>query len=172
VNPERELSGSNGVNATLLDGLGIDERFARKDTAVSTYLNDALGSAVALVKSGGTTRYIYAPFGAASAFGTSSSNSYQFTGRGTWKSVNLQQHSQVRYRSRLPPANSVWSVGRSAFPACLAFCIIVSFAWRPTVLLNTRRGRLALPSINDKSRHVPSPFPCFRVDVPCFRVDD
>jgi RHS repeat-associated protein len=81
MNPVQELSASNAVKATLLNGLGTDERFARKDTAVSTYLNDTLGSAVALVKSGGTTRYIYTPFGAASAFGTSSSNSYQFTGR-------------------------------------------------------------------------------------------
>jgi hypothetical protein len=89
LNPVQELSASNAVNATLLNGLGVDERFARKDTAVSTYFNDALGSAVALVKSGGTTRYIYASFGATSAFGTSSSNSYQFTGCGTWKSVNL-----------------------------------------------------------------------------------
>ena len=59
------------MNATLLNGLGVDERFARTDTAVSTYFNDALGSKVGLVKSGGTTRYIYSPFGAASAFGTS-----------------------------------------------------------------------------------------------------
>jgi YD repeat-containing protein len=80
LNPVQELSASNAVNATLLNGLAIDERFARKDTAVSTYLNDALGSAVALVKSGDTARYIYAPFGAASTFGTSSANSYQFTG--------------------------------------------------------------------------------------------
>jgi hypothetical protein len=36
LNPVQELSASNAVNATLLNGLGIDERFARKDTAVST----------------------------------------------------------------------------------------------------------------------------------------
>jgi YD repeat-containing protein len=78
MNPVQELSASNAVNATLLNGLGIDERFARKHIAVSTYLNDALGSTVGLVKSGGC---ISSPFGAASTFGTSSGNSYQLTGR-------------------------------------------------------------------------------------------
>jgi hypothetical protein len=89
------------VNATLLNGLGIDERFARKATAVSTYLNDALDSPVALVKSGGTTRYIYAPFGAASAFGTSSSNAYQFTGRENDGTPGLCRRLTLNARRRL-----------------------------------------------------------------------
>ena len=56
------------VSATLL---AIDERFAREDTAVSTYLNAALG----VVRSGGTTRYVYSPFGGGLGVRPTSTNS-------------------------------------------------------------------------------------------------
>jgi hypothetical protein len=66
-----------------LTGVNIDEYFTRTDTTTSTFLNDALGSAVGLVGSGGTiaTNYIYQPFGAPTVGGSVNGNSHEFTGR-------------------------------------------------------------------------------------------
>jgi hypothetical protein len=49
LNPIQELNGTGGVVANLLTGLGVDEYFARTDTATSTFLSDALGSTIGLV---------------------------------------------------------------------------------------------------------------------------
>jgi len=82
-NPVQELSG--GVpTASLMTGLGVDEYFSRSDMAgVRSYLTDALGSSVALADGSGTiqTEYSYEPFGMTTPGGTSTTNSFAFTGR-------------------------------------------------------------------------------------------
>jgi RHS repeat-associated protein len=68
---------------TILTGLGIDERYARNESAGTRYfLADALGSTVALTDSSQAVQatYSYEPFGEVTATGTSD-NSYQYTGR-------------------------------------------------------------------------------------------
>ncbi len=82
--------GNNGVQETqgattdtILTGLGIDERFARNESAGTRYfLADALGSTVALTDSSQAVQatYSYEPYGEVTATG-SSDNSYQYTGR-------------------------------------------------------------------------------------------
>jgi RHS repeat-associated protein len=65
-------------------GLGIDERFTRTKSGVtSTYLADLLGSTVALADSTGAvaTSYGYDPYGVTSQTGAANDNQYQFTGR-------------------------------------------------------------------------------------------
>lgn len=84
VNSVHELNGTGGVVANLLTGLGIDEYFARTDTATSTFLADALGSPLGLVTANNgpiATNYTYQPFGATTAAGSANGNSYEFTGR-------------------------------------------------------------------------------------------
>jgi RHS repeat-associated protein len=74
-----------GATATnLLTGLGIDERFVRANPSETRhFLADALGSSVALTDGAGTvqTTYTYEAFGATGINGTSSTNSYGYTGR-------------------------------------------------------------------------------------------
>jgi RHS repeat-associated protein len=68
----------------LLTGRGVDQYLTRTDSAgTSNYLSDALGSTVALTDSTGTvqTSYSYEPYGNVTSSGSSSRNSYQFTGR-------------------------------------------------------------------------------------------
>jgi len=72
------------MTANLVVGLGIDERFVRSTaTETDELLADALGSTLALANAAGTiqTAFTYEPFGVASASGSSSTNSYTFTGR-------------------------------------------------------------------------------------------
>ena len=74
----QEQQSANPSLDSLL-GLGVDERLSRNG---STLLVDALGSTVALVSNGATqTNYGYDPYGASQITGTSSDNSFQFTGR-------------------------------------------------------------------------------------------
>jgi RHS repeat-associated protein len=83
LNPVQELSGTTPT-ANMLTGLGVDQYVTRTDSAgTRNYLSDALGSTVALTDSNGAvqTSYTYEPFGNATSSGSSSTNSYQFTGR-------------------------------------------------------------------------------------------
>jgi RHS repeat-associated protein len=83
LNPVQELNGTPSVTANLLVGLRIDEYVTRSDSSGTvSLLNDALGSTLAVVGSGGTigTTYTYQPFGATTIAG-SNGNPYQFTGR-------------------------------------------------------------------------------------------
>jgi RHS repeat-associated protein len=85
VNPVQETSGAT-VLAKILSGLGVDEFLARTDVPVGTtssFLSDALGSALALADSAGTvqTEYTYEPFGKTTATGVSNTNPFHFTGR-------------------------------------------------------------------------------------------
>lgn len=83
VNPVQELSGASPL-ANILTGLGVDEYLTRTDSAGSRhFLTDALGSTVALTDPAGTvqTQYTYEPFGATTATGPTSGNSFQYTGR-------------------------------------------------------------------------------------------
>ena len=83
LNPVQELSGGTPT-ANLLTGLGIDEFFSRTDAAgVRDLLTDALGSSVALADGSGAiqTEYSYEAFGSTTTNGTSSVNSFAFTGR-------------------------------------------------------------------------------------------
>ena len=71
-------------SANLLTGLQLDEYFQRtQGGAASTYLQDALGSTVALTNTAGAiqTGYAYDPYGNVTASGTANSNPYQYTGR-------------------------------------------------------------------------------------------
>jgi RHS repeat-associated protein len=83
MNVAQELSG--GVpTANLLNGLGVDEVFARTDSVgARNFLTGALGSSLALTDSTGAvqTQYTYEPFGNTSVSGSTSANPYQFTGR-------------------------------------------------------------------------------------------
>jgi YD repeat-containing protein len=81
-NVTQELSGTT-PRANLLSG-GIDEMFTRTDSAGARhFLDDALGSTLALTDSTGTiqTQYTYEPFGNTTASGQGSSSAYQYTGR-------------------------------------------------------------------------------------------
>jgi len=73
------------VSASLLTGLGIDERFSRTAGSTnSTYLTDNLGSTVALADASGVvqTSYGYDAYGVTSLVaGTANSSRYQYTGR-------------------------------------------------------------------------------------------
>ena len=83
ANTVQELTGTS-VSANMLTGLGVDELFQRADTAATrTVLSDALGSTVALADTSGVvqTSYNYAPYGATTSSGGTSSNTSQFTGR-------------------------------------------------------------------------------------------
>ncbi len=87
---------SEGKTASLLNGLGLDERYAR---TTSSYLTDQLGSTIALADSSGepTTEYTYDPFGATTSTGATSTNPYQYTGREN-DSTGLQ-YNRARYYS-------------------------------------------------------------------------
>jgi RHS repeat-associated protein len=89
---------NEGETAQLINGLGLDEHFARTTSAgVDSYFTDALGSVVALAAEGGdlATEYTYSPFGAATATGATSSNPYQYTGREAEE--NGLQDNRARY---------------------------------------------------------------------------
>jgi RHS repeat-associated protein len=82
-NITQELSGTTPT-ANLVTGTRLDQVFARTDSGGTKYfLEDALGSTLALTSTsaGILTQYTYEPFGAATASGGSSTNSFQFTGR-------------------------------------------------------------------------------------------
>jgi RHS repeat-associated protein len=79
----QDLSGSTPASG-LLTGSGIDETFTRADAGgTSSFLLDALGSALALADASGTvhSQYTFDPFGAATLSGMSTPNPFQFTGR-------------------------------------------------------------------------------------------
>lgn len=81
-NTVQELTSSTPT-ANLLTG-GVDEIFRRTDAAgARDFLSDALGSTIGLADSSGTlqTHYSYEPFGNTTAGGTSSANTFQYTGR-------------------------------------------------------------------------------------------
>jgi RHS repeat-associated protein len=83
LNPVQELA-SGTPTANVLTGFGTDEFFTRTDAGgVRNYLIDALGSSVALADGSGTvqTEYTYEPFGKATTTGSSSTNSFAYTGR-------------------------------------------------------------------------------------------
>ncbi|HJQ97480.1 MAG TPA: RHS repeat-associated core domain-containing protein [Candidatus Polarisedimenticolaceae bacterium] len=74
-----------GTTARLLEGLGLDEHFARNDpTGTTSFLTDQLGSTVALTDGAPTpavtAQYTYEPFGKATVSGTGGTE-LQFTGR-------------------------------------------------------------------------------------------
>ena len=82
VNPVQEISGTS-ASANLLTG-GVDEYFQRTDSAgARNFLTDALGSTLALADSTGTvqTSYTFEPFGNTSVTGSSTTNSFAYTGR-------------------------------------------------------------------------------------------
>jgi RHS repeat-associated protein len=83
ANSVQELTGATPT-ANMLTGLGVDEVFRRTESAATrTFLSDALGSTVALADTAGVvqTSYTYAPYGATTFTGTSSTNGSQYTGR-------------------------------------------------------------------------------------------
>jgi RHS repeat-associated protein len=80
-NPVSETTGDS--TAQLLNGLGLNERFARTTgAATSSYLTNEQNSTIALANSSGepTTEYTYLPFGADTTTGEASSNPYQYAG--------------------------------------------------------------------------------------------
>jgi RHS repeat-associated protein len=80
-NVVQELSGLIPT-ATRLNGK-IDEIFTRTGTNTVGFLSDGLGSTAALTDTTGAvaTQYTYEPFGNTSSIGSTSSNSFQYTGR-------------------------------------------------------------------------------------------
>ena len=72
------------VSANFLNGLGLDERYARTNTAgvTHTYLPDAIGSTTGLVASSGaiTGTFTYEPYGTSTQSGADSTG-LRFTGR-------------------------------------------------------------------------------------------
>jgi RHS repeat-associated protein len=82
LNPVHEQN-TNGNNADLLTGLGLDEVFTRTDNSgTMSFLRDKLNSTVALTDSSGTDQddYNYGPFGDTNG-GGSNASPYQWTGR-------------------------------------------------------------------------------------------
>jgi RHS repeat-associated protein len=83
INPMQELSGTPAPT-NMLTGLGVDEYFTRTDArGTHTLLTDALGSTLALMDSAGTvpSAYTYEPYGRITTTGTTTPNSFQYTGR-------------------------------------------------------------------------------------------
>lgn len=71
------------INSTLLNGLGLDERYSRTNAGGTVaFLTDALGSTLHLRSAGGanTATYTYEPYGAAASSGTDST-AFGYTGR-------------------------------------------------------------------------------------------
>jgi len=82
ANPVQEISGTSAA-ANLLTG-DVDEYLQRTDSAgARSFLSDALGSTLALTDSTGTvqTSYTFEPFGNTSLTGSTTTNSFAFTGR-------------------------------------------------------------------------------------------
>jgi RHS repeat-associated protein len=78
----REVIG--GTNTANSFSGGIDEVFQRTDSAgARSFLTDALGSTLALTDSSGTvqTSYSFEPFGNTTQSGSSTTNSFAYTGR-------------------------------------------------------------------------------------------
>ncbi len=75
------IGGSNTANSLMG---GIDEVFQRADSSgARSFLADALGSSIALADSTGTlqTQYTFDPFGNTTQGGSSTTNSFAYTGR-------------------------------------------------------------------------------------------
>jgi RHS repeat-associated protein len=101
ANIVQEQNSSNIATANLLTGLGIDQSFSRTDSAGErSFLTDVLGSTLALADTSGAiaTSYTYEPFGATVVSGSSSANSFQFTGRETDGTTGLYFY-RARYYS-------------------------------------------------------------------------
>jgi RHS repeat-associated protein len=82
VNPEQEIAGTS-ASANLLAG-GVDQYLQRTDSAgTRSFLTDALGSTLALTDSTGAvqTSYTFEPFGNTTVTGSTTTNSYAYTGR-------------------------------------------------------------------------------------------
>jgi len=80
--PVQELSGTTPI-ANLMTG-DVDEYFQRTDSAgARNFLADALGSTIALADSSGALQstYSFDPFGNTTINGSSTTNSYAYTGR-------------------------------------------------------------------------------------------
>jgi RHS repeat-associated protein len=87
-----------GKTSTLLDGLGLDARYARTTSGgTDSYLTEQMGSTIGLANTSGelVTEYTYDPFGATTSTGISSENPYQYTGRENDRD-NLQSN-RARY---------------------------------------------------------------------------
>lgn len=83
-NVVQELAANGTPLANLPMASAIDESLVRIDSSgLNTLLVDGVGSTLALADGTGAvqTAYTYDPFGATTASGTSSPNSFQFTGR-------------------------------------------------------------------------------------------
>src|SRR5205823_1205588 len=83
LTPVQELSGTS-VTANLLTGSAIDEYLTRTDASgTNALLVDAIGSTIALTDNNAAvqTQYTYEAFGNTAVSGTSSLNSFQYTGR-------------------------------------------------------------------------------------------
>ena len=85
LNPAHELTGTTtAVKASLMTGSGLDQFFARIDTAgTSSMITDGLGSTIALAGANGAvaTQYTYEPYGKTTQIGAASENAFQYTGR-------------------------------------------------------------------------------------------
>ena len=84
----------------MLDGLGLDETYARVNSAGTTsYVADALGSTIALTSGSGATTasYSYEPYGNTTKAGSDDSV-FQFTGRENDEASNLYYY-RARYYS-------------------------------------------------------------------------
>jgi RHS repeat-associated protein len=84
----------------MLDGLGLDENYARVNSAGTTsYVTDALGSTIALTNGSGATTasYSYEPYGNTTKAGADDSV-VQFTGRENDEASNLYYY-RARYYS-------------------------------------------------------------------------
>jgi len=83
LNAVQELTGGSPL-ANIVSGLDLDEWFIRTDNAgARLFLADALGSTVALTDGSGTvqTEYTYEPFGKAAIGGSTTANTFSYTGR-------------------------------------------------------------------------------------------
>jgi len=83
VNAVQEITGGS-PSANVLAGAGVDQWLSRSDSGGARYfVADAIGNTLALIDGSGAvqTQYTYDPFGSATATGSTSANSLQFTGR-------------------------------------------------------------------------------------------
>jgi RHS repeat-associated protein len=84
----------------MIDGLGLDETYARVNSAGTTsYVSDAVGSTLALTNGGGATTasYSYEPYGNTTKAGADDS-AFQFTGRENDEASDLYYY-RARYYS-------------------------------------------------------------------------
>jgi RHS repeat-associated protein len=101
ANAYADFNGGGTLTMRYLNGLGMDERYARQDTAgptVDWYLTDNVGSVRQMVRTDGTVRddITYTAFGTPTDTHANQGDRFKFTGR-EWDAGAGQYYYRARY---------------------------------------------------------------------------